>query len=138
MAFCCCRTWQRNAIVHYVQKDLGRHATIGQLNFNPFTFTLEIHQFALAEADDRPVASFALLRVGASVSASLLHRAWTLSEVQLEQPVVQVRVERDGSVNLAKLAPATPEKPPKPDRQLPALRIAALGVHGGSVQFRGP
>ncbi|MFI4895213.1 MAG: DUF748 domain-containing protein [Steroidobacterales bacterium] len=124
-----------NAIVHYVQKDLGRHATIGQLNFNPFTFTLEIHQFALAEADDRPVASFALLRVGASLSASLLHRAWTLSEVQLEQPVVQVRVERDGSVNLAKLAPATPEKPPKPGA-LPAVRIAALGVHGGRVQFQ--
>jgi len=124
-----------NAIVHYVQKDLGRHATIGQLNFNPFTFTLEIHQFALAEADDRPVASFALLRVGASLSASLLHRAWTLSEVQLEQPVVQVRVERDGSVNLAKLAPATPEKPPKPGA-LPAVRIAVLGVHGGRVQFQ--
>jgi uncharacterized protein involved in outer membrane biogenesis len=128
-----------NAIVHYIQKDLGRHATIGQLNFNPFTFTLEIHQFALAEADDRPVASFARLRVSASLSASLLHRAWSLSEVQLEQPVVHLRVERDGSVNLAKLAPATPEKPPKPEASagaLPAVRITALGVHGGRVQFQ--
>ena len=42
----------RNAIVQYVQKDLGRRVSLGQLRFNPFTFTVEIHQFALSEADD--------------------------------------------------------------------------------------
>ena len=125
----------RNAIVQYVQKDLGRHASIGQLSFNPFTFTLEIRQFALAEADHRPIASFDLLRVSASLSASLLHRAWSLNEVRLERPVVQVLINRDGSLNLAKLAPPTPEKPEPPATALPALRVNALGVHGGSVHF---
>ena len=125
----------RNAIVQYVQKDLGRHASIGQLSFNPFTFTVEIRQFALAEADNRPIASFDLLRVSASLSASLLHRAWSLNEVRLERPVVQVLINRDGSLNLTKLAPPTPEKPEPPSTALPALRVNALGVHGGSVHF---
>ena len=125
----------RNAIVQYVQKDLGRHASIGQLSFNPFTFTVEIRQFALAEADNQPIASFDLLRVSASLSASLLHRAWSLNEVRLERPVVQVLINRDGSLNLTKLAPPTPEKPEPPSTALPALRVNALGVHGGSVHF---
>jgi len=128
----------RQAIIGYVQKNMGgRHATIGDLKFNPFTFTLEVHQFALTEAKDTPIASFELLRVGASLTASLLHRAWTLNEVRLEQPQVQMLIERDGTLNLAKLTPATPEKPAKPQagNSLPALRINALGVHGGSVRF---
>jgi hypothetical protein len=126
----------RNAIVNYAHKDLGgRNATIGQLTFNPFTFAIEIHQFALTEADARPIASFDLLRIEASVSSSLAHRAWTLTEVRLERPVVHVLVARDGSLNLAKLAPAKPAQPEPASSELPAVRIAALGVHGGSVQF---
>src|ERR1035441_8067001 len=126
----------RNAIVQYVQKDLGRHASIGQLSFNTFTFTVEIRQFALAEADNQPIASFDLLRVSASLSASLLHRAWSLNEVRLERPVVQVLINRDGSLSLASLAPPAPQKPQAASTALPALRIAALGVHGGRVHFQ--
>jgi hypothetical protein len=127
----------RNAIVQYVSKNMdGRRASIGDLTFNPFTFTVEVHQFALSEADGHPIASFDLLRVGASMAASLLHRAWTLSEVRLEQPVVHVLIDRSGTLNLSKLAPASPT-PAKPESEgsMPALRIKALGVHGGSVQF---
>jgi hypothetical protein len=128
----------RNAIVQYVPKNMdGRRASIGDLTFNPFTFTVEIHQFALSEADGHPIASFDLLRVGASLTASLLHRAWTLSEVRLEQPVVHVLIDRSGTLNLSKLSPASPTPATKPETEgsLPALRIKALGVHGGSVQF---
>ena len=131
----------RNAIIGYVQKNMGgRHASIGELKFNPFTLTVEIHRFALSEANDSPIASFDLLRVGASLTASLMHRAWTLSEVRLEQPQVRALIDRDGTLNLARLAPATGEKAEKParpdsDKSLPALRINTLGVHGGSVQF---
>ena len=126
----------RNAVIEYVQKDLHRHAAIGQLDFNPFTFTLEVHRFSLAEADDRPVASFDLFRVRASMLASLLNRAWTLSEVRLEQPRIHALINRDGSFNLARLAPPPkPEKPETAPSALPALRIGALGVHGGSIRF---
>lgn len=126
----------RNAVIGYVQKDLGRHAAIGEVDFNPFTCTLEVHQFALAEADERPIASLALLRVRASLLASLVNRAWTLSEVRLEQPRINALISRDGTLNLARLAPpAKPEKPETSSGALPSVRIAALGVHGGSIHF---
>jgi len=125
----------RSAMVDYVQDTLRRHVSIGALQFNPYTFTLEIHRFALSEADDRPIASFDLLRVSASLSASLFDRAWTLSEVRLDGPLVYARIERDGSLNLAKLAPPARPGPHAPSSGLPALRVKALGVHGGHVQF---
>jgi hypothetical protein len=131
----------RNAIIDYVPKNLGgRHATVGDLTFNPFTLAVEIRQFSLTEADGRPIASFDLLRVEAAAIASLVHRAWTLSEVRLEQPQVHARIDRGGTLNLAQLAPAKPAqpeaaRPAATEGQVPALRIAALGVHGGSVEF---
>ena len=82
----------RNAAINYVQHDLGRHLTIGSLSFNPFTLATEIRGFALSEADGAPIASFALLRIQFSATASLLHRAWTFAEVRLEQPVVNTLV----------------------------------------------
>jgi uncharacterized protein involved in outer membrane biogenesis len=125
----------RSAIVNYVQGTLGRHVSIGALRFNPFSYTVEIEKFALAEADERPIASFDLLRIRASLMASLLNRAWTLSEVRLEAPLVYARLERDGTLNLAKLAPPAKPGPPPPSSPPPALRVKALGVHGGSVHF---
>jgi uncharacterized protein involved in outer membrane biogenesis len=126
----------RNAIVGYVQRDLGRRASIGELDFNPFTFGLEVHQFSLAEADGRPLLSFDLLRVEASMLASLLNRAWTLSEVRLERPRIEALIGRDGALNLAQLAPPVKPEQPKPEASaLPPLRIGALGVHGGSIHF---
>jgi uncharacterized protein involved in outer membrane biogenesis/microcystin-dependent protein len=125
----------RSAVVDYVQGTLRRHVSIGALQFNPYTFTLEVHRFALSEADDRPIASFDLLRVSASLSASLFDRAWTLSEVRLDGPLVYARIERDGSLNLVKLAPPAKPGPQPSSPGLPALRVKALGVHGGHVQF---
>src|SRR5579862_2744688 len=99
----------RKAAVDYVQKDLGRHAVIGKLEFNPFTITLEVHQFSLFEADGRPIASFDLFHLRASILGSLVNRAWTLSEVRLEHPKINAQIARDGTLNLARLAP--PAKP---------------------------
>jgi hypothetical protein len=55
----------RSYIQQYVEKDLGRHVSIGDLTFNPFTLTVELREFALTEADNAPIASFELFRVNA-------------------------------------------------------------------------
>src|SRR3984885_15485459 len=126
----------RNAAINYVQHDLHRQLTIGPLSFNPFTLATEIRGFALSEADGAPIASFALLRIQFSATASLLHRAWTFAEVRLEQPVVNTLVNRDGSLNLAKLAPpATPKPAPSAPASVPAVRIGAFTVTRGQVHF---
>jgi hypothetical protein len=125
----------RQQAIDYVQRDLGRKLAIGSLSFNPYSLQIEIHDLALREADDAPIASLALLRVRFSAIASLLHRAWSFAEVRLEQPVVQVLVYADGSLNLAKLAPPSAPKPASGSNALPALRLAAFSVIGGQVHY---
>jgi hypothetical protein len=126
----------RNEAIDYVQHDLGRKLSIGALTFNPFSLATEMRDLALSEADGSPIASFTLLRIKFSATSSLLHRAWTFAEVRLEQPVVKVLVNPDGSLNLAKLAPPATPKPPAPEStSVPAVRIGALTVNRGQVHF---
>jgi uncharacterized protein involved in outer membrane biogenesis len=124
--------------IRYVQRNLGRQLTIGAVSFNPFTFKTVIRDLRLTEADGSPLVSFASFQVEFSAVASLLHRAWTLSEVRLEAPVVTALVARDGSLNLTKLAPpsAPSPKPPPKANSVPALRIGALSVSAGQVHFQ--
>ena len=82
----------------YVQRDLGRQLQLGQLSFNPFTLTVEVRSLMLKEADGRPIVGFDFLRVRAALLASLFHRAWTLSEIRLEHPDIQVRIAADGTL----------------------------------------
>jgi uncharacterized protein involved in outer membrane biogenesis len=125
----------RSALIGYVQRDLRRQLSVGAVSFNPFTFTLQIRQFALNEADDSPLASFALLRVSASAS-SLWHRAWTLSEVRLEQPDIHLLIDKDGSLNLARLLQREQQPTPAPaSKPWPAVRIGLLTVHQGQMHF---
>jgi len=126
----------RNQAIDYVQHDLGRKLAIGSVTFNPFSLAAEIRELTLTEADGSPIASFALLRVKFSATASLLHRAWTFAEVRLEQPLVTTLVNRDGSLNLAKLTPpATPKAAAPESTSMPALRIGAFTVSRGQVHF---
>ncbi len=128
----------RNQAISYVQHQLGRQLAIGSLTFNPFSLVVEIRDLAMTEADGAPIASFALLRIKFSATSSLLHRAWTFAEVRLEQPVINTLVDRDGSLNLAKLAPPAAPKPAAPEptsSQVPALRIGALTVTRGQLHF---
>jgi uncharacterized protein involved in outer membrane biogenesis len=120
----------RSGIENYVQHDLSRHVAIAKLSFNPFTLTAEVTGFALTEADGAKIASFDLLRVDAQIS-SLLNRAWTFKDVRLVHPDLQVLVNPDGTLNLAKLLPPTPAA--QPPSGVPAIRIATLSVHDGRV-----
>src|SRR5208282_4213668 len=67
----------------FVQRDGGRQLEMGESRFNPFTLTVEVHSLKMKEADGRAIIGFELLRVRASLLASLFHRAWTLSEIRL-------------------------------------------------------
>lgn len=122
----------------FVQRDGGRQLEIGAFSFNPFTLTVEVRALKMKEADGRAIVGFELLRVRAALLASLFHRAWTLSEIRLEHPDIQVRIAADGTLNLAQLAPPPtgPPPPPRPPNQpLPAVRIGKLSVTQGNIGF---
>jgi hypothetical protein len=127
----------RTQAISYVQHDLQRQLSIGSIKFNPFLFKVEINDLKLNEANGDPITSLSLLRVEFNAMASLVHRAWTLGEVRLEQPFVNVRLDHDGSLNLAKLAPPSKQQPPPKSKSqaLPRVRVVLFSMQQGRVHF---
>lgn len=119
----------------YVRNTLHRQLELGEVTFNPFTFEAVIRDLRLNEADGSPILGFDRLQVNAELS-SLLRRAVVLKLFRLEGADVNLIVERDGSVNLAKLAPETPqEEPADENKPLPRIRIGELTIANGRVDI---
>src|SRR5262245_41915427 len=121
----------------YVSEQLGRGLALGDVTFNPFTFRLSIRNATLSEKSGDPIASFESLVVNGEL-ASIWQRAVVLKEVQLDAPDVNLVIERDGSVNLSRLAPAKSEPEPATKEAaapLPRVRIGRLAINSGRVDF---
>jgi hypothetical protein len=126
----------RTNVQSYVADELDRKLALGDVSFNPFTFRLAVRDAALSEKSGDAIASFSGLIVNAEL-ASIWQRAVVLKEVQLDAPDVNLVVERDGSINLARLAPAKaePEHVADETAPLPRIHIGRLAVNGGRVDF---
>jgi uncharacterized protein involved in outer membrane biogenesis len=121
----------------YVSEAMGKDSALGDVSFNPFTFRLSIRNATLSEKSGDAIASFESLVVNAEL-ASIWQRAVVLKEVQLDAPDVNLVIERDGTVNLARLAPARSEPAPatsEPAAPLPRVRIGRLAINSGRVDF---
>jgi len=118
----------------FVTETLHRKVAVGEIRFNPFTFETSISRFALTEADDSPLVAFRHLYVNAQL-ASLWQRAVVLKDVQLAAPDIDLVIAKDGSVNLAQLAPPSkePEPAPEPQAAPPRVRIGTLDVYEGRI-----
>lgn len=118
----------------YVTEQMHRQLSIGEIRFNPFAFDASIAGLALREADGSPVVGFRHLYVNAEL-ASLWQRAIVLKEVELSAPDVDVNVAKDGSVNLAKLAPESQEESEAEQAAPPRVRIGRLDIRDGRIGF---
>ena len=127
----------RSELVGFTARDFGRTVSIGDVRFNPFTWTLDITDFSLPDADGRPMISFGRLEVAIGIS-SVPRLAPSLSDIVLDDPHVDAVVRRDGKLNLADLekpaqpAPAQTQPPgSKPFR----LFVDRLAVANGSATY---
>lgn len=98
-------------------EELGRQATIGRIEFNPFTLRGRVSDFALADREPgRFLARFAALDLDVS-AASLRYRAPVLDAVRLSQPRFELARNADGTYSIDDLiakAEAQPEGPSPP------------------------
>lgn len=127
----------RDFATAYVERDLHRHLEIGEIGFNPFSFELRITALRLREADGAPLLGFDALLVNADPLRSLFARAITLAELRIEGPDIAVIVDKDGTLNLARLAPPAtePAAAPGAPQPLPRLHVGQFAVDGGRVLF---
>src|SRR5579863_1023385 len=126
----------RSELVGLTARDFGRALWIGDVSFNPFTWTLDVTDFSLPDADGRPMISFARLEVAVGIS-SVPRLAPSLSDIVLDGPHVNAVVRRDGKLNLADLAkPAQPQAETQAPSSKPfKLFVARLAVANGSATY---
>ncbi|MGH8287504.1 MAG: DUF748 domain-containing protein [Steroidobacteraceae bacterium] len=129
--------WTRAELVGLTARDYGRKLSIGDVRFNPFTWTLRITAFSFPDADGRPMIAFGRLEIALGIS-SVADLAPSLSEIVLDNPRVRAVVRRDGTLNLADLekpfaqpASAKPARPGKPFK----LFVDRLAVENGSATY---
>ena len=121
----------RSAAQDYVAKNLPETMlSLGAIKVNPLDLSVEIRDIAIAsKADPKvPMAAAKRLYVNASI-ASLWHMSPQLDAVDIEAPLVDAVLRKDGSLNLAELVPPDTGEP------TPEVSIKALAVTRGSASF---
>ena len=130
----------RAKLVDLTQQDFGRTLSIGDVRFNPFTWTLQVADFSFPDADGRPMISFGHLEVRLGI-ASVTRLAPSLSEIVLDGPHVNAVVRRNGTLNLADLAkpfaqPANAKPQPASTASKPFKAfVDRLAVDNGSATY---
>jgi uncharacterized protein involved in outer membrane biogenesis len=125
----------RHYVPKIVREQLQKQAAIGDVHINPYRFTVEANDFRMDEPDGQPIVGFKRLFIDFELK-SLFKWAWTFRQVSLEGPSVNAVVAKDGSINLAQLAPPSDSPtPPQKDEGLPRLIIEEIGIDQGRIEF---
>jgi len=99
------------------QEHLGVDLAVEKLRFNPYLFRLTVEGLSVDDPESGPMLAFQRLVMDFSLS-SAWRRAWTFSELTLEQPDLRLHRGEDGIGNiermLARLPPPETE-PTEPD-----------------------
>jgi len=128
----------RSELVRLTARDFGRTLSIGDVSFNPFTWTLDLADFSLPDADGRPMISFGRLEVAVGIS-SVPRLAPSLTAIVLDSPRVHAVVRRDGKLNLLDLekpfARPAQAKTPAPASRPFKLFLERLAVENGNATY---
>ena len=130
----------RSGVTDFVSSHYKRQVALGDIRFNPYTFTLDIADFALPDSDGKPMLGFGRLHVDLEV-VSLFRLGPSFREIVLERPLVRAVVRPNGALNLADLGQgfAASPKPAAPPNQKPSepmrLFIDHFAVLAGGATF---
>lgn len=118
----------------YVQEKLHLQLHMEAVRFNPFLLRAEVAQLRLEEPGDALLAGFKGLTADLEWS-SLWKGVWTLSELALEDPGVNVTLGADGALNLTRLHTPGKASDAPGTRNIPPVRVERLKVVRGEVTF---
>jgi len=88
----------KNWIVDFVRQSYGRRLEIGSLRTNPFTFSATVSDVVLYETNADTFLTCKEFTVNLSV-LPLLRHGITVSEVEITDPFVAIRMRADSSMN---------------------------------------
>ena len=97
-----------------IEEQTGKIGSITEARFNPFTLTLSLKGFEMKEPNDEKIIGLGELFINYGVVNSFAKLAVAVDEVRLTEPYANIKIRKDGSLNLADLAkPGPPEEEPE-------------------------
>lgn len=115
---------------------IDRHAEAARLSFNPYTWELEAQGVKLAERNGQAIAAVERLYADFDFT-SVFGKAWRFDEVAVEGARLDVVIDRDGKLNLARLAGqiSKPSPPAGGKSAPPAVVVGKLRLERAQVHF---
>jgi hypothetical protein len=125
----------RSQLVAFVDTHYHVQLGLGDIRFNPYTGTLEVHDLSFPDGAGARLLGFERLLLQIDV-ASVWRRAASFRNIEIDGPFARAVIGSDGAVNLAELArpferAEQPTEPSEPTR----LFVDRLRVARGQVQF---
>ncbi|MET0344801.1 MAG: DUF748 domain-containing protein, partial [Casimicrobiaceae bacterium] len=115
-----------------LQEELGRQATIGKIEFDPFRLKATIRDFVLADrVPGKPLLAFDQLDLDVS-SASIYRRAPVLDAVRVVRPRVALTRNADGGYNIQDVIERIAAAPPGPP---PRFSVNNIEIDDGAITF---
>ncbi|WP_445232429.1 DUF748 domain-containing protein [Duganella rhizosphaerae] len=125
----------KSQLPKFVETELERKASIGEVSFNPFTLRLAVQQFQLTEASGAPLFGVGALEVEMQWR-SLLRRAWSFADIRIVAPTVQLAIAPDGKFNIAEfVATLNKRKHDDSDSGMPRLVVEHFALEQGKVDM---
>jgi len=125
----------KSQLPKFVETELERKASIGEVSFNPFTLRLAVQQFQLTEANGAPLFGVGALEVEMQWR-SLLRRAWSFADIRIVAPTVQLAIAPDGKFNIAEFVETlNKRKHDDSDSGMPRLIIEHFALEQGKVDM---
>ncbi len=119
----------KSKIESIAASELGRKATVGKVEFNPFSLRARITDFVLADRDPgRTLLEFDTMDVNLSTE-SLWRRAPVLDAVRVVRPRVEIALDKSGRMNIQDLL----ERPSTPGAPQPTFSVNNIEIEDGSV-----
>ncbi len=118
----------RSQATAWVKTNLDKQIALGEIRFNPLSFTLDVSDMAIP-GDDGPMVALGHLHVRFAL-LSVVESAWRFREVRLDKPFVRAVLRPDHSLNLLELEPRTHSEGPTP-----AVRIDDFTVDSGRIVY---
>lgn len=119
-----------------ISKALHRETSIDQIKINPYSLSVTIRGFKLADpGQEKPFVAFDELYVNAGAFVSIFRRALILEEIRLNKPYVGITRNTDGTYNFSDLIPKEEAKKEEPSKPF-LFSLNNIQITGGNIDFR--
>ena len=117
-----------------LSQRLKSQVTLEQVKFNPFNVTLEARDFQISEVSGDALVGFKRLYVNFQLS-SIFRWAWTFADVALDAPSINIIIDKDGRINLSRLAGQNKETTSRKSKGLPRILLQNIMINQGKIDL---